>query len=178
MLWHLLIVHFRKLAKFRYKFGCRLRLKLPLKKLTWLCARLDWAYCTSTFWVSRFHFFFLAHVNSDDAVHAHGFTVHETKCTVHRTYNHFIQKKNILKLAPTELFTHLKINITTCLFGFDLLRVCVLSFTFPFYFFFFFFFFSERMNSNGTVHAHGFTVQETKCTVHRTYNPFILKKIY
>ena len=44
------------------------------------------------------------------------------------------------------------------------------------FFYFFFLFFSERMNSNYTVHAHGFTVQETKCTIHRTCNPFFLKK--
>ena len=65
-----------------------------------------------------------------------------------------------------------KINITTCPFGLGLLRVCVLSLTFPF-----FFFLSKRMNSNSTVHAQGFTVQEKKCTIHRTYNHFILKKI-
>ena len=62
-----------------------------------------------------------------------------------------------------------KINITTCPFGLGLLRVRVLSFTFPF-------FFSKRMNSNSAVHAHGFTVQEAKCTVHRTYNHIILKQ--
>ena len=42
--------------------------------------------------------------------------------------------------------------------------------------FFFFFFFSARMNSNCTVHARGFIVQETKCTVHGTYNHFVQKK--
>ena len=63
------------------------------------------------------------------------------------------------------------INITTCPFGLGLLRVCILSLTFPF------FFFSKRMNSNNTVHAHGFTIQEKNCTIHRTYNHFILKKI-
>ena len=47
------------------------------------------------FHVSLFVFFFPAHMNSNCTVHAHGFTVQETKCTVHRTYNHFIQKKNI-----------------------------------------------------------------------------------
>ena len=60
------------------------------------------------FHVSLFVFFFPAHMNSNCTVHAHGFTVQETKCTVHRTYNHFI-KKTILKMGPTALFTHLKI---------------------------------------------------------------------
>ena len=61
--------------------------------------------------------------------------------------------------------------MTTCPFGLGLLRQCVLSFTFSF-----FFFFPTRMNSNSTILAHGFTVQDTKCTVHKTYNHFILKK--
>ena len=47
---------------FRYKFGCRLRLQLPLKKLTWILARLGWAYCVTAFWVSRFHFFFFQRI--------------------------------------------------------------------------------------------------------------------
>ena len=29
-----------------------------MKKLKWVRACLDWAYCASAFWVSRFHFFF------------------------------------------------------------------------------------------------------------------------
>ena len=58
-----------------------------------------------------------------------------------------------------------------CLFGLGLLRICILSFTF------FFCFFSARMNTNCTVHANGFTVQETKCTIYRTYSHFIPKKI-
>ena len=138
MLWHLLIVHFRKLINFGFKFGCRLTLQHPAKKLTWLRAHLHLAYCASTFSVSRFlfsffffsartnsnctidahgfivqelhsvyrastflvslFFFFLsfsAHMNSNCTVHADGFTMKETKCTVHGTYNHFVQKKYI-----------------------------------------------------------------------------------
>ena len=45
------------------------------------------------FHVSFFFFFFSVHMNSNYIVHALGFTVQETKCTVHKTYNHFIQKK-------------------------------------------------------------------------------------
>ena len=60
--------------------------------------------------------------------------------------------------------------MTTRPFAFGLLRLYIFSFTFPF------FFFSARMNSNCTVHAHGFTMQETKCTVHRTYDHFVQKK--
>ena len=42
------------------------------------------------------------------------YTVQETLCTVHGTYNHFIQKKKniyiyILKIGPMILFTYLKI---------------------------------------------------------------------
>ena len=48
-----------------------------------------------------------------------------------------------------------------CPFGLGLLSVCVLNFTFPFLFFF-----SALINSNHTVHAYEFTIQETKCTVH------------
>ena len=113
LLRHLLIVHFRKLAKFPYKFGCRLRLQLPLKKLTSLPARLDLAYCMYAFWVSRFLFsffsFFSKRMNSNSTVHAHGFTIQEKKCALHRTYNHFIMEKKILKMGPTSLFTHSKL---------------------------------------------------------------------
>ena len=78
MLWHLLIVHFRKLIKFGFKFGCRQGLQLPLKKLTWLRARLHLDYFASTFLVPRFlFFFFLARMNSNCTAHAHGFTVQE-----------------------------------------------------------------------------------------------------
>ena len=65
-----------------------------------------------------------------------------------------------------------KINMTTWPFAFGLWRLYVFHFTFPF---FHFFFFSARMNSNCTVHAHGFTVQETKCIVHCTQNHFVQK---
>ena len=56
-----------------------------------------------------FFFSFSTCMNSNLTVHAHGFTVQEAKCTIHRTNNHFIQKKNILKKGPTTLFTHSKI---------------------------------------------------------------------
>ena len=52
-------------------------------------------------------------MNSNCIVHAHGFTVQKTKCTVHRTYNHFVQKK-ILKTGITALSTHLKIILLQC----------------------------------------------------------------
>ena len=78
MLWHLLIVHFRKLIKFGFKFGCRQGLQLPLKKLTWLRARLHLDYFASTFLVPHFLFFFFsARMNSNCTAHAHGFTVQE-----------------------------------------------------------------------------------------------------
>ena len=64
--------------------------------------------------------------------------------------------------------------MTRCPFELGLLGFYVLSLTFPY--FIYFFIFPAHMNSNCTVHAHGFTVQETKCTVHRTYNHFIQKK--
>ena len=54
-------------------------------------------------------FFFSARMNSNCTVHAHGFTVQETKCTIHRTCNPFFLKKNIFKMGPTALFIHLKI---------------------------------------------------------------------
>ena len=118
VLWrHLLTVHFRKLTKSCFKFGCRLRLQLPLKKLTWPRAHLDWAYRANAFWVSCFFFFFFfsTRMNSNNTILAHGFTVQETKCTVHKTYNHFILKKiYILKMGPTALFTHLKIILLQC----------------------------------------------------------------
>ena len=112
---HLLIVQFRKLTKFGFKFGFRLRLKLPSKKLKWLRARLDWAYCASAFrvwcflFLFLFYFLFSTHMNSKCTVHAHGFTMRKTKCTIQSTYNHFIQKKKNLKMVSTALFTHLKI---------------------------------------------------------------------
>ena len=42
-------------------------------------------YCSSAFWVSRFFIyflFFLVCMNSSQIVHAHGFSVQETKCTI------------------------------------------------------------------------------------------------
>ena len=113
----MLIVHFRKLTKFGFKFGCRLRLQLQLKKWKWPHGRLVWAYCASAFWVSRLHFlfhFFLARMNSDGTIHAHGFIVQETKCTVHSSYNHIIHKKKHIKMGVTALFTHLKIILQQC----------------------------------------------------------------
>ena len=56
-----------------------------------------------------FFFFSPAWVKSSCTVHAHGFNVRETKSTVHRTYKHFFQEKNILKMSRKALFTHLKI---------------------------------------------------------------------
>ena len=131
---HLLIVHFRKLAKFRYKFGCRLRLQLSLKKLTSLPARLDWAYCAYAFWVWRFllFFFFSMRINSNSTVLARGFTVQEKDCTIHRTYNHFILKK-ILKMGPTSLFTHLKIILQQCFQFLVFCKICCIR-TDPTYF--------------------------------------------
>ena len=61
-----------------------------------------------------FLFFFSARMNSNCTVHAHGFTVGETKCTVHGTYDHFVQKKKILKTRTTALSTHLKIILLQC----------------------------------------------------------------
>ena len=76
-------------------------------------------------------------------------------------------------LLQTKTTTSIKkINMITCPFGLGSLRHCVLSFKFRL-----FFFFSTRININCTVHVHGFTVQEKKCTVHRTYNHFIEKYI-
>ena len=78
---------------------------------------LHLAYCASTFLVSCFFFFsfffFSARMNNNCTVHAEGFIVQEAKCTVHRTYNHFVQKK-ILKTGITALSTHLKIILLQC----------------------------------------------------------------
>ena len=61
-----------------------------------------------------FSIFFLARMNSDGTIHAHGFIVQETKCTVHSSYNHFIHKKKHIKMGVTALFTHLKIIFQQC----------------------------------------------------------------
>ena len=42
------------------------------------------------------------------------YTVQETLCTIHKTHNHFIQKKIYIKMGPTVLFTHLKIILLQC----------------------------------------------------------------
>ena len=119
---HLLIVQFRKLTKFGFKFGCRLRLKLPSKKLKWLRARLDWAYYASAFRVWRFLFLFLflfsAHMNSKCTVHAHGFTMRKTKCTIQSTYNHFIQKKKFWKWFPRH-YSHIWKLFCNSIFSFQ-----------------------------------------------------------
>ena len=51
-----------------------------------------------------------------------------------------------------------------------------LRFEFNVSLFFYFFIFPVRMNSDCTVHAHGFTMQETKCTVYRINTHIIQKK--
>ena len=70
-----------------------------IKKINMTLCRLHLAYRASTFLVSHFFFFFFfffsARMNNNCTVHADGFTMRETKCTVHGTYNHFVQKKNI-----------------------------------------------------------------------------------
>ena len=62
-----------------------------------------------------------------------------------------------------------------CPSGLGLLRVCLLSFTFPFVSLFFS---PACVKSSCTIHALGFTVQERKSIVHRTYKHFFQKKKY
>ena len=62
-----------------------------------LCKSCIWRIVRLRFWFHIFFYFifiFSACMNSNCTVHAHGFTVQETKCTVHGTYNHFVQKTN------------------------------------------------------------------------------------
>ena len=66
--------------------------------------------------------------------------------------------------TKTTTSTKKKTNLTTCPFELGLLRFYILTLTFPYLFLFFL----VRMNSNCTVHAQGFTVQETKGPVYRT----------
>ena len=98
-----------KLAKFRHKFGCRLRLQLPLKKLTSLPARLDWAYCVYAFWVSCFPLFFSQSVWIVTALFMHMDSLYRRQSALFTgpTITLFWKKK--LKIGPTALFTHLKI---------------------------------------------------------------------
>ena len=114
LLRHLLKVHFRKLTKFGFKFGCRLRLQLPLKKLTRLRARLDGAYCASEFWGSCFLFFFFFFFFSQHKwtvialfMHMDSLCRRESALFISPTTTLF--RKKILKMGYTTLLTHLKI---------------------------------------------------------------------
>ena len=80
------------------------------KSCKWLIAHLHFWFHVSFFF---FFFFFPTHMNSNCTVHAHGFTVQETKCTVHGTYNHFVQKK-ILKKGTMALSSYLKFISLKC----------------------------------------------------------------
>ena len=78
-----------------------------------LCKSCIWLIAHIRFWFHvsiSFSFFFLlpAHMNSNCTVQSRGFSVQEAKCTVHRIFTHFVQKK-ILKTGTTTLSTHLKI---------------------------------------------------------------------
>ena len=116
LLRHLLIVHFRKLTKFGFKFGCRLRLQLLLKQLTWLRARMDWAYCAFEFWVSRFLFFFsfYNHVWTATAQFMHMDSLCKRQSALFTGPTTTLLRKKILKMGPTALFTHLKIILLQC----------------------------------------------------------------
>ena len=123
VLWrHLLIVHFRKWTKSGFKFGCRLRLQLPLKKLTWTRAHLDWAYCANAFWVSCFFFFFFFNAYEQQQ-HYSCTWIHCTGDKVHcsQDLQPLYSEKKILKMGPTALFTHLKIILLQC-FQFSVFR--------------------------------------------------------
>ena len=105
-----MIVHFRKVIKLGFKFGCPLRLQLPLKKINLTTCQFELGLLRFYVLNLIFPYFFIfpVRMNSDCTVHAHGLIMQETKCTVHRTNNNFIQKKK-LKMGPTALFTHSKI---------------------------------------------------------------------
>ena len=138
MLRHLLVDHFRKLTKFRYKFGCRLKLQLPLKKLTSLRARLDWAYCAYAFWVSHFPFFFVFFFFQSVWTVTALFTQMDS---LYRGQNALFTgptttlfwKKKIIKMGPTALFTHLKIILLQC-FQFSVFSKISCIWTDPTYF--------------------------------------------
>ena len=84
------------------------------------------------------------------------------------------------KLRSKNCSVELRLKWIQCTFG---LRVHVDHLRFQLLLFFFFF--SACMNSNRTIHAHEFTIQETKCTVHALFThclrdpqPFYSEKIY
>ena len=110
----MLIVHFRKLTKFGFKLGCRLRLQLLLKKINMTTCPsemglLHVCVLSLAFPSFFFSFFFFSMYEQWLYCSCTWYTVQETKCTVHSTNNHLIQKKNILKMGPTALFSHSKI---------------------------------------------------------------------
>ena len=112
LLRDLLIVHFRKLTKFGFKLICRLSLQLPLKKLTWLRAPLDWAYSASMFCVSHFlffFFFFFRHVWTVIVLFMHMDSLCMRLSTLFTGRTTTLFRKKILKMGPMALFTHLKI---------------------------------------------------------------------
>ena len=109
----MLIVHFRKLTKFGFKLGCRLRLQLPLKKinvttcpsemgLLHVCV-LSLAFPSSSF------FFFSACMSNNYTVHAHDILCRSQSALFIVPITTWFRKKNILKMGPTALFFHSKI---------------------------------------------------------------------
>ena len=141
----------------------------------------------------EFHvsFFFSTYINNNCTVHAHEFTMQETKYIVHAlfmglTTTLFRKKEKKLKIGSTALFTLLKIIFLQCfqflVFNFQQNKLYLNRPSVPIWIgliarlhfefhvsFSFFLFFSTHMNSNCIVHAHGFTVQETKYTVHAPF---------
>ena len=74
------------------------------------CERLDRNYLVSGVLRFGFFFFFLSFFFSRVSAFRRQISLFmHCSFTVHGTHNHFIQKKKILKMGPTALFTYLKI---------------------------------------------------------------------
>ena len=87
-------------SRFRFSFflffSARMNSNCTIHAHGFTVQELHFVCCASTFLVTLFFFsFFSARMDSNYIVHARGFTVQEKKCTVHGTYNHFVQKKYI-----------------------------------------------------------------------------------
>ena len=104
--------HFWKLTNFCFKFGCRLRLQLPLKKINMTTCALELGLlrlCVLSLMFPLFFFSFFRRVWTVTILFS--IWIHCARDKVHCSLDQQLlyPEKNILKMGPTALVNHSKI---------------------------------------------------------------------